>query len=65
MDQIRDKFGAGALAPATLLGKKVPGRRPFGGDSDQAGACPAGPSAQAHGQGSDPGNEEPTQGTLL
>ena len=65
MDQIRDKFGAGALAPATLLGKKVPGRRSFGGDNNEAGAPPADPSAQAHGQGSGPGNEEPTQGTLL
>ena len=65
MDQIRDKFGAGALAPATLLGKKVPGRRSFGGDSNEAGAPPADSSAQTHGQGRDPGNEEPTQGTLL
>ena len=65
MDQIRDKFGAGALAPATLLGKKVPGRRSFGADSNEAGVPPAGTGPQARGQGSDPGEEEPTQGTLL
>ena len=65
MDQIRDKFGAGALAPATLLGKKVPGRRSFGDDRNEAGDAPSGTGHQARGQGSDPGEEEPTQGTLL
>ena len=33
MDQIRSKFGAGALAPATLLGKTLPGRRSSGIDA--------------------------------
>lgn len=65
MDQIHDKFGAGALAPATLLGKKVPGRRSVGADNNEAGAPPAGAGTQAHGQRSEPGDEEPTQGTLL
>ena len=65
MDQIRDKFGAGALAPATLLGKKVSGRRSFGADSNEAGAPPAGAGTQVQGKGSDPRDEEATQGTLL
>ena len=33
MDQIRSKFAAGALAPATLLGKTLPGRRSSGIDA--------------------------------
>ena len=37
MDQIRSKFGASALAPATLLGTQVPARRSFGGDAAQDG----------------------------
>ena len=56
MDQIRSKFGAGALAPATLLGKKVPGRRSFGaedghssGRSDSPEAS-AGSAGDAHGE---------------
>ena len=65
MDQIRDKFGAGALAPATLLGKKVSGRRSFGADSNEAGAPPAGAGTQVQGKGSEPRDEEATQGTLL
>ena len=65
MDQIRDKFGAGALAPATLLGKEVPGRRSFGADSNEAGAPRAGAGTQVQGKGSEPRDEEATQGTLL
>ena len=65
MDQIRDKFGAGALAPATLLGKEVPGRRSFGADSNEAGAPRAGAGTQVQGKGSEPCDEEATQGTLL
>ena len=66
MDQIRTKFGAGALAPATLLGKKTPERRSFGADDRQEPS--AEDSADRRGPGADGpgvGGGEPQQGTLL
>ena len=66
MDQIRTKFGVGALAPATLLGKKTPERRSFGADDRQASSAEA--SSDRRGMGADGpgvGGGEPQQGTLL
>ena len=66
MYQIRTKFGAGALAPATLLGKKTPDRRSFGADTGEAAPAQAPPDRRGRGgQGSDGGGSEPRQGTLL
>ena len=66
MDQIRTKFGAGALAPATLLGKKTPDRRSFGADSGEAAPAQAPPDRRGRG-GHGPVGEDsgPHQGTLL
>ena len=61
MDQIRSKFGAGALAPATLLGKNVPGRRSFGAEGGQSSGGSAAPGASAD----FPGTAGGEQGTLL
>jgi DNA polymerase IV len=63
MDQIRSKFGAGALAPATLLGTQVPARRSFGGDAAQAGQGSRSAEASARQGGDARGRGE--QGTLL
>ncbi len=66
MDQIRTKFGVGALAPATLLGKKTPERRSFGADDRQASSAEA--SSDRRGMGADGpgvGGGELQQGTLL
>ena len=61
MDQIRSKFGAGALAPATLLGKKVPGRRSFGAEDGDSSGRASSPEASAGSAGDARGE----QGTLL
>ncbi|MEE0239587.1 MAG: DNA polymerase IV, partial [Pauljensenia sp.] len=63
MDQIRSKFGAGALAPATLLGTQVPARRSFGGDAAQDGQGSRSAEASARQGGDARGRGE--QGTLL
>lgn len=64
MDQIRSKFGAGALAPATLLGKKVPGRRSFGDERQgQAGGVRKPETSTELGEGSV--SEHGEQGRLL
>ena len=63
MDQIRSKFGAGALAPATLLGIQVPARRSFGGDAAQDGQGSRSAEASARQGGDARGSGE--QGTLL
>ena len=66
MDQIRTKFGSGALAPATLLGKKTPERRSFGADDRQASSAEVS-SDRRHPGTDEPGvgGGEPQQGTLL
>ena len=61
MDQIRSKFGAGALAPATLLGKKVPGRRSFGAEDGHSSGRSDSPEASAGSAGDARGE----QGMLL
>ena len=61
MDQIRSKFGAGALAPATLLGKKVPGRRSFGAEDGHSSVRSDSPEASAGSAGDARGE----QGMLL
>ena len=63
MDQIRSKFGASALAPATLLGTHVPARRSFGGDAAQDGQGSRSAEASARQGGDARGSGE--QGTLL
>ena len=63
MDQIRSKFGASALAPATLLGTQVPARRSFGGDAAQDGQGSRSAEASARQGGDARGSGE--QGTLL
>ena len=66
MDQIRTKFGVGALAPATLLGKNTPERRSFGADDRHASSAEA--SSDRRGVDADGpgvGGGEPLQGTLL
>ena len=66
MDQIRTKFGAGALAPATLLGKKTPERRSFGADDRHASSAEASSDLRgADADGPGVGGGEPQQGTLL
>jgi DNA polymerase IV len=66
MDQIRTKFGAGALAPATLLGKKTPERRSFGADDRQASSAEVSSDRRRPGtDGPGVGGGEPQQGTLL
>ena len=66
MDQIRTKFGAGALAPATLLGKKTPERRSFGADDRQASSTEVSSDRRSTGtDGPGVGVGEPQQGTLL
>lgn len=66
MDQIRTKFGAGALAPATLLGKKTPERRSFGADDRQASSAEVSSDRRSPGtDGPGVGGGEPQQGTLL
>ena len=66
MDQIRTKFGAGALAPATLLGKKTPERRSFGADDRQASSAEVSSERRHPGtDGPGVGGGEPRQGTLL
>ena len=61
MDQIRSKFGAGALAPATLLGKKVPGRRSFGAEDGH----PSGRSDSSEASAGSAGDARGEQGMLL
>ena len=66
MDQIRSKFGSAALAPATLLGKNLPGRRSFGAEAGGRGAG----TGAAEASGGDGGSraaspERGEQGTLL
>jgi DNA polymerase IV len=66
MDQIRTKFGAGALAPATLLGKKTPERRSFGADDRQVSSAEVSSDRRSPGtDGPGVGGGEPQQGTLL
>ena len=66
MDQIRTKFGAGALAPATLLGKKTPERRSFGTDDRQVSSAEVSSDRRSPGtDGPGVGGGEPQQGTLL
>ena len=66
MDQIRTKFGAGALAPATLIGKKTPDRRSFGAGEDEATGAVVSSKRRGRGaEGADGGGREPRQGTLL
>ena len=66
MDQIRTKFGVGALAPATLLGKKTPERRSFGVDDRQASSAEVSSDRRSPGtDGPGVGGGEPQQGTLL
>ena len=66
MDQIRTKFGAGALAPATLLGKKTPERRSFGTDDRQVSSAEVSSDRRSPGtDGPGVGGGEPRQGTLL
>ena len=57
----RSKFGAGALAPATLLGKKVPGRRSFGAEDGHSSGRSDSPEASAGSAGDARGE----QGMLL
>lgn len=61
MDQIRSKFGAGALAPATLLGKKVPGRRSFGAEDGHS----SGRSDSTEASAGSAGDARGEQGMLL
>ena len=61
MDQIRSKFGAGALAPATLLGKKVPGRRSFGAEDGHS----SGRSNSSEASAGSAGDARGEQGMLL
>jgi len=66
MDQIRTKFGVGALAPATLLGKKTPERRSFGADDRQVSSAEVSSDRRSPGtDGPGVGGGEPQQGTLL
>ena len=66
MDQIRTKFGSGALAPATLLGKKTPERRSFGTDDRQVSSAEVSSDRRRPGtDGPGVGGGEPQQGTLL
>ena len=64
VDQIRSKFGAGALAPATLLGKTLPGRRSSGIDAaGSVGGTRVAGVSDRRASGSRTGEGE--QGTLL
>ena len=65
MDQIRTKFGAGALAPATLLGKKTPDRRSFGADDRDASSVEAPSNQRGPARIAPLGGGEPHQGPLL
>lgn len=65
MDQIRSRFGAGALAPATLLGKKTPDRRSFGAEDRDASSVEAPSNQRGSARIARLGGGEPHQGTLL
>lgn len=65
MDQIRTRFGAGALAPATLLGKKTPDRRSFGAEDPDASSVEAPSNQRGSARIARLGGGEPHQGTLL
>ena len=66
MDQIRSKFGSAALAPATLLGKNLPGRRSFGAEAGGRGAGTGAAEASDGDGGSRAASpERGQQGTLL
>ena len=65
MDQIRTRFGAGALAPATLLGKKTPDRRSFGAEDPDASSVEAPSNQLGSARIARLGGGEPHQGTLL